>query len=156
MGESESTEKNFSYKIVKDFCVREGSIYALVANVNANVSNVSGDTTTTYLTNGYLNSYNANTGALVKTYGLSGSMPVSSSDVKNFCCPQKIVAIKPQKLVIADAGFDQGFTDSSTPATSNVNRVFSFDLERKILKHEADLGFSLVGRTSFSPHVLED
>lgn len=135
---------------INDFCVRDGVIYILKGNKKY----VTGTGNNSfYSTNGCLLAYNANTGDLIKTYGLSDSIPVSRSDVKHLGFPVKFVAIKPQKLVIADAGFNN--VNSISNPYSNVNRVFSFDLEKKILEHEADLGFSLGGGGSgYCPNLF--
>lgn len=134
---------------INDFCVRDGVIYILKGNKKETYVI---DNSSFYSTNGCLLAYNANTGALIKTYGLSDSIPVSGSDVKHLGFPVKFVAIKPQKLVIADAGFNN--VNSSSDPASNVNRVFSFDLEKKILEHEADLRFSLGGGSGYCPKLF--
>lgn len=136
---------------INDFCVRDGVIYILKGNKKY----VTAGNSSYYSTNGCLLAYNANTGDLIKTYGLSDSIPVSGSDVKHLGFPVKFVAIKPQKLVIADAGFNNVNSSSISDPYSNVNRVFSFDLEKKILEHEADLGFSLGGGGScYCPNLF--
>ena len=77
----------------------------------------------------------------IKTQMVAPSVadPTPSVADPKFYSPQKFIAIKPKKLVIADSGI-AFYTDDGMWAYKNVNRIVTVDLERFVIESVKDAG----------------
>ena len=60
---------------------------------------------------------------------------------KSFCGPQRIIAVKPKKLVIADNGIAFYTAADGTWAYKNKNRMFVVDLDHFIIEGVKDVEY---------------
>ena len=92
----------------------------------------------TYLEN-YNNTLENGGGIKTKMVAPSVTAPTHSVADPKFYSPQKFIAIKPKKLVIADSGI-AFYTDDGMWAYKNVNRIVTVDLERFVIESVKDAG----------------